>query len=304
MATLVRWHIDDPQNVLDTFGAGALSRIDRSSDYTPATAGSATWTTDLTTVAVVAGTTEHEYRDQTGVPGTSWYRIRFSKATPSASEDYSGYGPVFQAGAPGGEVITLEVAKTYLGIPATDTDDDPWLPYAVGASNRAIIRRIGVDIGPSPDTTRYYDGCDAVRYGTRLWIPGGIRAFLTVAVSTDGGTTFTAVSDDVRIGPNAHSRPAGEPGAYIEFKDRAAIAGAWSYFPDGTDNVRITATAFAGFGWDAYPDDLVQAGLAALQRLYADRSGRGAFPTETDAARYLNPVTMAHYHDLYFPRVR
>lgn len=301
MATLVRWHIDDPQNVLDTFGAGALSRIEKSDDYTPATAGSATWSA-LTTVAVVATTTEHEYAHSAGVAGTTWYRIRYSTASPTLSTHYSGYGPVFQGGAPGGEVITLEVAKTYLGI--SDTDDDPWLPYAIGAINRAIIRRIGVDIGPSPDTTRYYDGCDAVRDGTRLWIPGGIRAFLTVAVSTDGGTTFTAVTNDVRIGPNAHSRPAGEPGAYIEFKSTAAISGAWSCFPDGTDNVRITATAFEGFGWSAYPDDLVQAGLAALQRLNADRSGRGAFPTETDAARYLNPVTMSHYHDMYFPRVR
>lgn len=297
MASLVRWHIDDPQDVIDTFGSGALSRIERGTSAAMSDAA------ELTTVAVVATTTEHEYRDQTGVPGTSWYRIRFSKATPSLSTDYSGYGPVFQAGAPAGEVITLEVARTYLGIPTADTDDDLWLPYAVGAINRAFIRGVGVDIGSSPDTTRYYDGDAANRSGRRLWIPGGIRAFLTVSVSTDGGSTFTAVTSDVRIGPNAHSRPAGEPGAYIEFKDWAALTGSYSTFPVGTDNVKVTATAFEGFGWDAYPDDAVQACLSALQRLYADRSGRGAFPTETDAARYLNPATVRYYRDMYFSMV-
>lgn len=291
MATLVRFRIDDPQNVLDTFGAGALARIER--DTTSAMSGAS----EATTVAVVAGTTEYEYKDTSGVAGTHWYRLRYSKATPSVAADYSGYGPVFQAGAPGGEVLSLEVAKTYIA--DTDTTDDAWLVYGVGAINRAFIRAVGVDIGSSPDTTRTYDACDAVRDGRRLWVPGGIRSFTTVEVSTDG-TTWTDVTAYVRVGPSAQARPAGEPGSYVEWLPY--VAGSVASFASYA-YVRITGAAFATFGWDAYPPDAVQCCAAALQRLYADRSGRGQYPTETDVAKYLNPATTSYFHDMYFPMV-
>ena len=293
MATLVTLTIDDTQDILDTYGAGALARLER--DTTSAMTGAS----EVTTVAVVAGTTAYEYRDTAGTPGTDWYRWRYSTATPSVSADYSGYGPVFQAGAPGGEVISLEAGKRYLGIPSDDTDDDGWLPYTVGAINRVFVREVGIDIGPSPDTTRTYDACEAVREGTRLWIPGGIRAFTTVEVSYDG-STWTDVTASVRIGPVAHSRTAGEPGAYIEIVPYPTTL--WSFA--GWTYVRITGSAFATFGWDAYPMDAVQACLAALQRAYADRQGRGQFPTETDILRYFNPATLAYFRRMYFSGVR
>lgn len=292
MATRVTLTVDDPQDILDTYGAGALARLER--DTTSAMTGA----TEVTTVAIVAGTTAYEYRDADGTPGDDWYHWRFSTATPGVADDYSGYGPVFQAGAPGGEVIVLETVKTWQDI--DDTEDDKWLPIGVGAMNRAIIRGIGVDIGPSPDTTRTYDACDAVRDGRRLWIPGGIRSFTTVEVSYDG-TTWTDVTASVRIGPSAQARPAGEPGAYVEFKP---------YVSDGVASfsgyvyVRITGTAFATFGWDAYPLDLVQMATSAFQRMYADRDHQNpAFPNETDAARYLNQSTLAYYRRMYFADV-
>ena len=291
MATLVRWQVDDPQDILDTYGAGAVSRIERG------TTSAMTDAAEITTVAVVATTTEHEYKDATGAAGTHWYRLRFSTATPSVSTDYSGYGPVFQAGSPGGEVLALETVKTWQTL--TDAVDDPWLPIAIGAINRSAIRMIGVDIGPSPDTTRTYDACDAVRDGRRLWIPGGIRSFTTVEVSYDG-TTWVDVTAYLRIGPASQARAAGEPGAYIEFLPY--LSGNVASFA-GYHYVRITGTAFQTFGWDAYPMDLVQTCAAALQRLYADRQGRGAFPTETDAARYFNPATLAYFRRLYFADV-
>ena len=291
MATRVTLTVDDPQDILDTYGAGALARLER--DTTSAMSGA----TEVTTVAIVAGTTAYEYRDADGTPGTDWYHWRFSTATPGVADDYSGYGPVFQAGAPGGEVLTLETAKTYIG--DGDAVDDAWLVYGVGAINRAFIRAVGVDIGPSPDTTRTYDACDAVRDGRRLWVPGGIRSFTTVEVSYDG-TTWTDVTSDVRIGPAAQARPASEPGHYIEFKPY--VSGSTGSFA-GYAYVRITGPAFETFGWDAYPMDAVQCCAASLQRLYADRSGRGQYPTETDAAKYLSPVTTAYFRRMYFADV-
>lgn len=196
-----------------------------------------------------------------------------------------------------GSIINLGSAKTYIG--DTDTTDDTWLVYGVGAVNRAFLRAVGVDIGSSADSVRTYDACEAKREGRRLWVPGGIRAFTTVEVSTDG-STWTDVTTQVRIGPLAQERPPGEPGSYVEFKPyTTGIVGSFA----GYAYVRITGTAGATFGWDDYPDDATQACLVALQRLYADRSGRGSYPTETDAAKYLNPATTSYYHDLYFPMV-
>lgn len=288
MAALLRLTVQDPQNVLDTYGALAKYRIER--DSTSAMTGAS----EVTTGTVVAGTTEYEYADATGVAGTHYYRVRYSTASPTLSTHYSGYGAVFQAGSPGGQIVTLETIKTWTSI--ADTTDDGWLALAVNAMNRAILRGIGVDLGPSPDTTRTYDTWAAVRNGTRLWIPGGIRAFTTVEASSDG-STWTAITTDVRVGPLPQERAPGEPGAYIEFKPYTA---SYSSFA-GYVYVRITGTAFQTFGWDAYPDDLVQAAVAGLQRAAMDRDGRGSFPTETDMARYLNPATIAYYRHLYFP---
>jgi len=287
---LLTFRLADPQNALDTYGAGALIRVERDTVSTFATAS------EITTIAIEAGKTEYEYRDQTGVAGTHWGRWRISEASPSTAADYSGYLGSYQYGASAGGVIALETAKLWTSI--SGTVDDGWLALGVAAMNRAIVRGIGVDLGPSPDTTRYYDGRSAVRHGTRLWIPGGIREFTTVAVTDDSGSNWTTITADVRIGPATHERPYGEPGSYVEFIGSPTTR---SSFPTGTDDVRFTCTAFEGFGWDAWPDDLVQAGMAAMQRMAADRAGTGQYPTETDAMRYLNAKTLAYYRHLYFP---
>jgi hypothetical protein len=290
MASLVRVNIADPQDVIDRLGAGALYRIER------ATTSAMADTTEVGVGLIEAGTTEYEFRDPTGIDGSHWYWSRYSTGTPGGDSDYSGYSAPQQAGAPGGQVITLETAKTWCNI--GDTVDDAWFPYAVGAMNRAIIRSISVDIGPSPDTTRTYDACKATQEGRRLRIPGGIRAFSTVEGSSDG-TTWTAITTAVRVGPLAQARPYGEPGGYIEFKPYNAMAStflAYSY-------VRITGLAFATFGWDAYPDDLVQAALSGLQRMILDRRGQGNFPTETDAARYINADLICDYRGMNFAGV-
>lgn len=291
MAALIRIRVPDPQNILDAYGAGAKVRLERDTTFAMTSAS------EVTTIAVVAGTTEYEYQDTSGVAGTHWYWTRYSKASPSVAADYSGYGDPFQAGGLTGGCITLETVKNWSSI--SDTDDDTWLPLAIGAVNRAMVSAIGVDLGPSPDTTRTFDVSDTVRNGTRLWVPGGIRAFTAVEVSSDG-STWTAVTSDVRIGPAAHLRPPMEPGAYIEFKPY--VSGSVGTFA-GHVYIRITGSAFATFGWAAWPDDLVQCALAALQRMDLDRSRQGNYPTETVAMFYLDKRVLNAYRALYFPMV-
>lgn len=293
MAALLRISVADPSNVLQAYGAGAKVYIQRGPTDLVADSSA------LTSVAVVAGTTEYEYADSAGTPGTDRYFIRYGTASPSVADDYSGWTGPLLAGALSGEVITLETFKTWADI--DDTVDDPWLPLAIGACNRAIIgpSGVGLDLGPSPDTTRTYDVEATVRNGTRLCIPGGIRAFTTVEVSTDG-STWTAVTSDVRIGPASHERPPGEPGSYIEFKPYTS---SYSTFA-GYHYIRITGTAFATFGWDAWPMDLVQAAVAATKRMMQDRQGRSEFPNETNALRYIDKALLMSYRARYFPAIR
>lgn len=289
MAALLRIPVQDPQNQLDRFGAGAVIRVERSTSATMSGAS------EITTVAIVAGTTEYEYRDEAGTPGTDYYWVRYSKASPSTADDYSGFSPITQAGALPGGPLTLETAKLWGSYDGTA--DDGWMALAVEAVNRAGISTIGVDLGPSPDTTRDdYLASGVVADGKRLYIPGGIRSFLTV--STGDGTTWTAITSSVRVGPPSHSRAPGEPGTYIEVKPEASVRLDDSYY------IKVTATAFEGFGWDAWPMDLVQDALAAVQRMSLDRARGGQYPSEIAALRYLHAPLWRSYGARYFPMVR
>ena len=188
-------------------------------------------------------------------------------------------------------VITLTSYKTWAGI--TDTDDDLWLQTAVDAVVAAGLSIIGVDLSPSADTARTFDVCDADR---RVGIPGGIRAFTAVEVSTDG-TTWNAVTSDVRVGPLSHLRPPDEPGAWVEYEPH--VYGTFS----GYHYVKVTGTTNITFGWAAWPDELVQDALVAVQRMTKDRDQQGAYPSETTARRYLNMPLWRGYRARYFAGV-
>jgi hypothetical protein len=295
MAALLTITVLDPQDILDTFGSDARVYISRG------TTDDVDDASPVSSVAVIAGTTQYEYSDPAGTPGTDRYWLRYGTETPSVADDYSAWtGPIL-AGALAGGPLTLESYKTWAyegSTPQNDVADDGWLTIAIGAVNRAIVggNGVGIDLGPSPDTTRQYDAEEVVRDGRRLWVPGGIRSFLTVA--TGDGTSWEDISAYVRIGPLAHSRPTGEPGAYIEVIPGQSHRLDTSYF------VRVTATAFAGFGWDAWPMDLVQAAVAAVKRMVQDRQMRTEYPTETNALRYLDPRLLAHYRNRHFPAMR
>lgn len=289
MSVLLQYTIQDPQDLLDDFGAGAVIRIERSSDY-DSTTGTGSWT-ERTTKAVVAGTTSYEYRDTTATEGTDWFRWRASTSSPSVSTDYSGYLGYWRSGLSSGP-LALETIKTTTG--NNDTVDDGWAALYVNAINAAICRDLGVDFSPSPDTTRTYDACEVTNDGRRLWVPGGIRSF--TAVQTGDGTTWTTVTSYVRVGPLAHSRPIGTPGSFIEVIPGQTTRLDDSYF------VKITGTAFFAFGWDAWPADIVQVGTTAYDRARAERAMGGAeFPTSSTVSRFIkwDRDLLRHYRETY-----
>ena len=294
MGAIIDITVDSPQDKIDVFGTGALIYINRG------TTDDVGASSQVHTIAIDPATVLYQWADPAGTPGTDRYWFRFGKSTIVTADDASGWTGPLLAGALGAGPLTMETLKNWAAI--TDTVDDKWLPIALNAINRAVIRGVGLDLGPAPDTVRTFDGDSATQRGQRLRIPAGIRAYVTVEISSDGGATWDDVTSAGRLGPKACEMLSGDPYDYLEFKDQAAITGSYTWFPPGRDNIRITVTAFEGFGWSAWPWDLVQDALAAFQRLQLDRQRLGSYPTETSAMRYLTKELLAAYRDRYFPR--
>ena len=247
MATLIRTTVEDPQDTLDTYGAGALIRIERDSVQTM------TGATEVTTQAVAATTTQYEYRDQTGVQGTSWYRTRFSIATPTLPAHYSAYSTP-RRGA-GYDYTWPALALARMGKSATS--DTTVLQSLADGINRDLNRRLGYFVGPSDDTLRVLHGDNAQPhcYGRRIYIPGGIRTLTAVRIATQtGGTLAAATLADFNLGPDAWEMPPDEPYQYVELT--TIPTGSWGATismstdsktprPPGTWLIRLTRMAAA-----------------------------------------------------------
>lgn len=270
MANLVVVRVPEPQNVLDTYGAAALYRIER--DTTSAfLTGS-----EVTTGVVAATATEYEYKDATGT-SSHYYRIRYSKASPSVGADYSGYGPVFQAGAVS-EYTNLE--RIHIAGNISDTTDDAALTSYIGSANGLINREIGVFIGPSVDTVRLYDGRDAHRNGRRLWVAGGIRTLTAVSIGTyTGGTLTSQTLSDFYLGPSAQNLRAGQPYMRVDISEMSAA----TFYP-GIANVQLTGT----FGYASVPDDLAKLADRIVLGMWEDRNAQSR-----TASYYVFPKDMA-----------
>jgi hypothetical protein len=222
------------------YAATARFRLDRA-----ATADFAA-STEVTTTVLVSGTDRYEAWDAGG-SSTSWYRFRIEDDADVGLSDWSTPWQVLERQ----DIATLASVKQMLGTGATSTDDDV-LGAIIAGTNGAILRRIGYYPGPSDDTTRTYDGNDAVRDGKRLWVPGGIRSLTELTIgATTGATKTAATATDYVLGPSQYGLRPGEPYYWIEFVD--VTTGSWSSFPEGYANV--TATGI--FGWGAVPEDLV-----------------------------------------------
>lgn len=266
----------------DGYGAGAKIWLESSAN------GTSGWTA-VTSEVIVAGTEAVYFRDSSGTSAT-YYRTYI---TESAGTEPSDYSAVFLTGSVAGYTDIFR-AKSYLSI--TDAVDDARLPFVVNAVNAEMTRRIGVFLGPSSDTLRLYDGADAVRNCSRLWIPGGIRTLTAVRLaSTTGGSLTAATLADFLLRPKAQELRTGMPYMRVDISDQSA-----SRFDYGMDNVELTGT----FGYAAVPDDLASLADMIVTRTWADRNaGSLASPTPS---RFIYPADadmLEHYARESFPVV-
>ena len=188
--------------------ADARFRLDR--DTTAAFAAA----TEVVTTVLVSGTERYEVWDASGTT-TSWYRFRIEGATDNA---LSGWSTPFQV-IEDQQIATLASVKLALGSGAVSGDDDVLSFYVTGV-NEAIIHRIGYYPGPSSDTTRSYDGKDAVSASVsgdarRLWIPGGVRAVTSLTLGATAAAGTAATSTAYGLFPRSHLLRPGEPYHYI-----------------------------------------------------------------------------------------
>lgn len=171
------------------------------------------------------------------------------------------------------EYTTRAVVKARLGIPTANTDSDDLIDNAIAAAGSTITNYVGVEIGPSSDTTRLYDGRDATRNGTRLWIPGGIRTLTQVRLADEtSGTLTTATLGDFLLRPKAFQRRADAPALYIDISENPA--GSYAWFPPYQDNVELTGT----FGYAAVPSIVADRAASLAVRMFQARASgeRGA----------------------------
>jgi hypothetical protein len=150
----------------------------------------------------------------------------------------------------------------------TDTTDDGELAGYVQDANEDLHEYIGIFYGPSIDTTRTFDGRDAVGNGKRLWIPGGVRSIGTLTMGYTGEALTEAASADWVLGPVAWELRPGQPYAYIEFLD--VTTGSWTMFPYGMRNV---TAAGSEFGADRKPSTLVRIATDLAVARFMDRKG-------------------------------
>jgi hypothetical protein len=175
----------DPDDLLasDAFGAGAKVRFETSADQV-------SWS-EFTSVVIVSGTTRYEVHHLAG-SRLSYYRTRYSKASPAVAQDYSDYSPTFQAGQAAGWT-SLDRVRTRTGIVPTDTTDDANLQTFVDAVNEEMTRQVTLFLGPSSDTVRKYNVLS--RSFTRaLYIPGGPRSCTLLEIARYTTAAFETVN--------------------------------------------------------------------------------------------------------------
>lgn len=103
---------------------------------------------------------------------------------------------------------------------------------------------------------------DVPQATTKLYFPRGLREVSAVTVGDYTGATKVALaSTDYFIRPAVHDRIPGWPALWLHLSDTCTTR---SYFPEGFDIVKVTATT----GWTAIPDDITEVALTAATRAW------------------------------------
>lgn len=225
-----------------------------------------------------------------GAGTTTWTVTRGYNSTTAASHLISAAVTL----VPDAEWTGLGHMMDTLGL--TTADQAAVMLPCVEAANAEVSRRVGIFLGPSADTVRTYDGSGAVRDGTRLPIPGGIRSLSQVRLaSSTGGTLTTATLADFVLRPKTHEM---RPGAAHLWVD--AIGS--DRFSDGYDNVELTGE----FGPAAVDADCARIAdmIAARMYQYSESGGDLTLPSASKFVYKDDADKLASIRAEHFPAIR
>lgn len=262
MAQQIIINVDDPDDILVGYGAGALIRVERDATSTFGAP------TEITTIPIVSGQTQYEYWDAAGAD-TAWYRSRYSAAGGSP---YSGYSDAFQPGSPR-LYASLDSLREYLVLPNNDRDNllldllRQATDYLTGKMGRDCFRHPAI----SGDELRLYAGSG----DGYLDVPEGIIALTGIRVAGGTGGSFTdLVATDWRTDPRTTDTYVGVGGGLYPMPSRAVeltdVAGISEWYT-GEDTVELTGS----FGFPAIPSMVEKATLDLAREWYRQGPGGG-----------------------------
>lgn len=250
--------VDDVNDVIAGFGAGALIRIERSTSEDFQTFG------EIHTIPLVEDVTHYEWWDPSGT-NDHWYRTRFSKASPVIGTDYSAYSEVVRGG---GEDAYASVDDLLQMLPPSKgIRDENLLSDLLVRASAIIDIRCGRDFYRHPSV----DGWEVRTFDVQghtsfIDVAEGIVELESVEYATVNGGTFNIYSDaDWTLYPRYRSP------AQPYFRVKITGVGATWFYP-GYSVVRLTGV----FGFERPPEIIRGATLAIARDLYTalpSRSG-------------------------------
>ncbi|MCX6553328.1 MAG: phage gp6-like head-tail connector protein [Acidobacteria bacterium] len=291
MANPILVTIENPDEQLAMYGAGALYRVERSP------AGGGVGFAEVGTGAIVTLQVAYPFIDDTGVAG-DWYRVRYSTAVPALPGDYSVYSAEFQGGIETG-VVSLASVKYRLGI--TDSEDDPLLVDFIAAVGRTLDSITGRRfVGDIDDEVYYFDGKDARKGGMVLPVPIGLQSVTKLELAGYTGGAYELIDPaDYFLDP-AQPDP-GWPFTSIEFSDFPTGASAYYHVYPGKRTVKLTGKA----GFAAVLGDVAEIAHHIVARYHRGKKsgdnnlvGTTTFGT-TVVLRHMSPEERAYLDEVY-----
>ena len=251
MSNLLRVTIDNPDDILAAFGAGAKVRLETSPT------GGGVGFIESSTQTVVMGTTTYVFVDATGATG-DYYRHRFSTATPTLPAHYSAYSDEYRGGVLSAYADLDDFTSGFEGVAPGSARTSRILDVLDQASDM-LTAEIGWDFFRHPAVSgtevRVFDGPG----GSVLHVHSGIVSLSLVEIAHGSDLAYTSLAAaDWYLEPLAPEP--GEPYDHV----RLAEGGAYGTFPAGQRRVRLTGA----FGYAAVPGVLRTGTVALARQLY------------------------------------
>lgn len=274
---LLTVNVDNPDELLTLYGAGALIRWEYSADNSSFSEGG--------TEAIISGTTQYVIEHLTAT--TYYYRTRYSKASPSTAAHYSDYSDSWLVGALPAYCTREDVTETLaLGTATAHLNLITDLCADVSADIDALCqRRFYREPQVTGTTTVYADidnaGCDSLEdaIGRPRFVDG--RALDIISITnlyvreSETSSYVEIAAGDTGYYLDGWSTGVGTFGTDWPYEDvLLSRAGTYPWFPTGRRAVKIIGV----LGFPKVPAVIKRAAASEVRERFRQSVGGGAQP--------------------------